>query len=478
MPRTRRVPRLWEYADSAPGRTLLVGTPITWTYQVFNEGDAPIQISAISDDFGTSTNADDFAPAPVLAAGYNLGDTNQNELLDVGEVWRYTSAGTPAGGYLAVAGAYRNLATVTGTISGSGATVRDDDPANYFGTDDASVVSVPLEKAVNAVDPNAPTAAEDADNVTGPQLSVGSTVVWTYQVFNTGTVAVSVESLSDDAGTPTDGADDFTPEAWLEAGFNIGDTDRDNLLDVGETWLYRATGTVLAGQYTNIGRVTVADPNGLATASASDPANYLGIQPDVQLVKAVNAVNPLAPTPGEDANDSATPVVVPAGSTVVFTYAVGNPGGDALTSVTLLDDNGTPGNGADDFAPAAVTVKYKGKDYNTGDVDHDGLLDQGETWLFSAIGTVGAGPYTNVATVSGVNVRTNQTVMDEDPANVFGAVVGIDVEKAINAADPSQPTAAEDADDPSQPVVLYQGQSVTWTYLLSNTGNEALKNPS
>ena len=161
-------------------------------------------------------------------------------------------------------------------MSGSGAVVQDDDPANYFGTDDASVVSVRLEKAVNAVNPNAPTSAEDADSVTGPQLAAGSTVVWTYRVFNTGTVAVLVDSLSDDAGTPTNGADDFTPAAVLEAGFNIGDTDRDNLLDVGETWLYRATGTALAGQYTNIGTVTVADPNGLATATASDPANYLG----------------------------------------------------------------------------------------------------------------------------------------------------------------------------------------------------------
>ena len=84
------------------------------------------------------------------------------------------------------------------------------DAANYFGV---QTVSVRLEKAVNAVNPNAPTAYEDADFVTGPILTVGSTAVWTYQLFNTGSVAVTVSSLRDDAGTPGNAGDDFTPAA-------------------------------------------------------------------------------------------------------------------------------------------------------------------------------------------------------------------------------------------------------------------------
>jgi hypothetical protein len=71
-----------------------VGTNVTWTYQVFNDGIAPLNVTGITDDFGTPSNtADDFIPAPVLSNGFNVGDTNQNNRLETTEVWRYTSAG-------------------------------------------------------------------------------------------------------------------------------------------------------------------------------------------------------------------------------------------------------------------------------------------------------------------------------------------------------------------------------------------------
>ena len=75
-----------------------------------------------------------------------------------------------------------------------------------------------LVKAVNAVNPNAPTAYEDANFATGPILTAGSPVVWTYQVINTGNVAFAVATLRDDAGTPLVVADDFTPSAVLATG--------------------------------------------------------------------------------------------------------------------------------------------------------------------------------------------------------------------------------------------------------------------
>ena len=471
-------PTAAEDADGAPGPTLEVGTPITWTYQVFNEGAAPIASVLIVDDFGTPSNvADDFVPAAVLAAGtgFNIGDLDRDSLLDFGEVWRFTSAGTPqAGSYQAVVGAYKNVATVTGSVGG--VSVQDDDPANYLGVRTPPVVSVRLEKAVNAVNPNAPTAYEDADAATGPILPVGSTVVWTYQLFNAGNVAVSVTSLRDDAGTPANAADDFTPAAVLAAGtvFNVGDLDRDNLVDVNEGWLYRATGTVIAGQYTNKAAVNVRDPGSASTATANDPANYFGSPVGVQVVKAVNAVRPLAPTTTEDANNAATPVLLPAGTSVVFTYAVRNTSNAALKTVTLVDDNGTVGNTSDDFVPAPVTIIAGGKVYNTGDVNKDGLLDRTETWLYSATRAVGEGAYSNYATVSAVNSSTNVTVWDDDPANIFGTVARIDVEKAINAANPRNPTVAEDADSAANPVKLNVGTSLTWTYLLSNSGNGPL----
>ncbi|MDO9285445.1 MAG: hypothetical protein Q7U26_11145 [Aquabacterium sp.] len=476
-------PTAAEDADSAPGPTLLVGTPITWTYQVFNDGAEALQLGALVDDAGTpGVTGDDFTPAAVTVtvggSVFNIGDADRDHLLDIGEAWRFTSAGTSAGGYQAVLGPYANLANITATGATSGTAVQDDDPAHYLGvqTPPPPAVSVRLEKAVNAANPLAPTAYEDADFATGPILTVGSTVVWTYQVINTGSTAFAVATLRDDAGTPALSTDDFTPAAVLATGtpFNVGDLDRDNLVDANEAWLYRASGTVAAGQYVNNGVVTVRDPASVATASASDPAYHYGSQAGLQVVKAVNATKPLAPTVAEDANSPATPVVLAAGSTVVFSYAVRNTGTDALATVTLVDDNGTIGVTGDDFVPAPVTITAGGQVYNTGDGNKNGLLDRTETWLYSASRSVGAGAYTNYATASGTNVRTQGLVRDDDPANLFGAVVGIDLEKAINAVDPLHPTAAEDADQPLFPVMLNLGTAVTFTYLLSNTGNGAV----
>src|SRR5262249_45728975 len=56
---------------------------------------------------------------------------------------------------------------------------------------------------------------------------------------------VRLTSIRDDAGTPSDPRDDFTPTPVLQAGttFNVGDTNRNSLLDPGEAWLFSSLGT-------------------------------------------------------------------------------------------------------------------------------------------------------------------------------------------------------------------------------------------
>src|SRR5262249_21747732 len=44
------------YAPTAPGLQLSVGTPVTWTYQVTDQGDAPVKVTSIRDDNGTPNN--------------------------------------------------------------------------------------------------------------------------------------------------------------------------------------------------------------------------------------------------------------------------------------------------------------------------------------------------------------------------------------------------------------------------------------
>ena len=102
---------------------------------------------------------------------------------------------------------------------------------------------------------------DDADTPTGPQIEVGSGVVWTYVVKNTGQVAFSSVTVTDDTAV--------VPVLKSKAS-----GDQDNLLEPGEVWTYEATGTAVAGQQKNVGTV-VGSTNG-TTRTDTDPAHYFG----------------------------------------------------------------------------------------------------------------------------------------------------------------------------------------------------------
>jgi VCBS repeat-containing protein len=135
------------------------------------------------------------------------------------------------------------------------------------------------EQAVASVSSSGSTTSEfgdDADAAPGLVASVGDAVVFTYVVTNPGDVALGGVTVLDDNQTPGDPSDDFTPSAVLVAGFNVGDTDRDGLLDFGEQWLYTATAEVTAGQHVNVAEVTGVPLDGGPVVSDTDAAYWFG----------------------------------------------------------------------------------------------------------------------------------------------------------------------------------------------------------
>ena len=202
--------------------------------------------------------------------------------------------------------------------------------------------------------------------------------------------------------------------------------DGDNLLELGETWTYTKTEIVKAGQQTNIGAATgtPSQPDGTPIPDApkptdTDPANYFGAQPGIDIEKFVN---------GQDA-DSPTGPYLNVGAIATFTYVVKNTGNEALSSVTVTD-NRLPG------------ITFVG-----GDTDGDTLLDTSETWTYTASETVNAGQYTNIGTATGTPSQPDGTPIpdapkpiDADPANYFGAQPGIDIEKFVAGQDADSPT--------------------------------------
>src|SRR5581483_4712731 len=91
-----------------------IGDPVTYTYLVLNTGDTPLVNVVVVDDAGTSGDTgDDFNPDPVLNNGFNVGDINQDGILDPGETWQYTKTLTvPVG----ATDPFVNVATVTATL--------------------------------------------------------------------------------------------------------------------------------------------------------------------------------------------------------------------------------------------------------------------------------------------------------------------------------------------------------------------------
>jgi len=108
------------------------------------------------------------------------------------------------------------------------------------------------------------TGSADADTPDDAiYVDIGRNVVWTYVVTNIDQAPLSDISIIDDHGTPDNLVDDFIPAAVMDGDFNVGDTNTDGLLDVGEEWLFTALGLVEAeGLYGNVGSVSVTVEGG------------------------------------------------------------------------------------------------------------------------------------------------------------------------------------------------------------------------
>ena len=438
-----RDPSPVEDADAAPGMIVAVGAPVVWTYLVTNRGSVAVTPS-LRDDHGTLELDDDFAPRLVD------GDVNGNGKLDPGETWLYTSDGVA--GYLAVEGQYGNVVTLTTTLP-DGTTLTKRERSFHFG----ALAPLELVKSVNPVDPLAPTPYEDANFAPGVILPIGALVRWHYLLRNTGNFALDVVGIQDDGGVV--GAVAFLADPVLDAqGFNLGDVDRDGLLDPGETWRYQSpdTHTVAFGQHTNTA-TAFAMFHGVSPAvqvTATDVANVWGSPtPGIAITKAVD---------GQPADTIADALYVRAGQTVTWTYRVTNTTTDTATPVSIgnvvvSDDAGTPGLLSDDFRPT----------FTGGDVNGNGLLDPGEVWTYSATGLIAAGLYGNVARVDGS--RDGVLVRDDDVAYAFGSDPKVSLAKALNAVNPFAPTEIEDAN--AWAPQLFASGTVVFTYLLRNTGN-------
>ncbi|WP_339458265.1 DUF7507 domain-containing protein [Pseudomonas sp. EA_105y_Pfl2_R69] len=240
-------------------------------------------------------------------------------------------------------------------------------------------------------------------------------VLFNGTVTNSGNVALENVTVVDDNGTPGNLADDVT--------INIGN------LDAGASAPYNGSFSV-SGSNTSTDHVVATGTAVLGGDAVQDTAQatcLADVLPDIAVDKVCSA----------SINGSGT------GIDVLFNGSVTNTGNVLLNNVTVVDDNGTPGNPADD-----VTV--------LGPIS----LAPGASAPYSGgFGALGTNSSTDVVVASGIDAITSSPVQDTANASCLADVLpNIAVDKFCSASINGGGTGID---------VLFNGT-------VSNTGNVAL----
>ncbi|MFN8585645.1 MAG: hypothetical protein U0446_10040 [Dehalococcoidia bacterium] len=356
------------------------GGSVTFTYTVTNTGPVAVTIQSLSDDkFGTLTGD---------------GDCKVGTLLGVGASCSFDATFTvPAG------------AAQTTHVNTFTAVVHDNADHTASDTDDHTItyLATPL-----------PAVLVDKTSTTTTLPTSGGSVTFTYTVTNTGPVAVTIQSLSDDKFGTLAGD---------------GDCKVGTSLAVGASCSFDATFTVPAGaaQTTHVNTFTaVVHDNADHTARDTDDhtITYLATPLPAVLVD----------------KTSVTTTLPTSGGPVTFTYTVTNTGPVAVTIQSLTDD------------------KF-GTLIGDGDCKVGTLLAAGASCSFDATFTVpaGAAQTTHVNTFTAVvHDNADHTARDTDDHTITYLAT---------------PLPAVLVDKTSVTTTLpTSGGSVTFTYTVTNTG--------
>ena len=247
------------------------------------------------------------------------------------------------------------------------------------------------------------------------QAHEGDAITYTYTVTNPGNVPLSNVSVTDDM--------------IEDVIYQSGDTNEDSTLDIDETWVFTATYNVTAG-----------DPTPLVNTAAA-----AGTDASSQTIIAWTTASVDILRPAIALNKTADPVQAQDGDTITYNYTITNPGNTPLSAISVTDD------------------KIEDVTYQSGDTNGNEILDVDETWVFAATYTITTeddSPLVNTATVSGTDALSRSVESEEDTASVDILQPAIAITKT---AEPEQ---------------AYEGDTITYTYTVTNPGNIPLSNVS
>lgn len=395
------------------------GSTVAYTYTVANTGDIGIYLTT-----PTATNCSPLA--------YQSGDDNGDGILNTTERWTYTCTTSAI------------TANQTGTVSVSGAD-------RIFGS--AVTASRPVDVSVTPPLVLTKTATDSTSSASGNDITVGvnNSIRYTYTLRNpSATPAVGLPlanvKVTDDTCAPV------TPVT--AAGRNVGDTANVGLLDPGETWSFECVGGTLASTTTNTAFGTgdyVAGGGGTVSSNAARAT--------------VTVRRPLLVLGKEASSES-----VRTGNPVTFTFLVTNIGGTSFnltgpSSLGAPSDWVVAADGTLTTTPACGPIsgpRFYSRAGNTalrGDVNGNGILDPGETAVYTCTTAVTADTVDAFRLGASTDRLGGTTTPDPAQAQVFAIDPGFAVAKYAETS----------LGGPGINITGVPGGSVTYTFEVTHT---------
>lgn len=457
----------------------VVGDTVNFVITVQNTGNQSLTAPTLTD---TLVDADGEPLVMTNAPEFESSNGNADATLDVGETWTYNASFVLTQPALDAGGVSNSvLATANDPDGNPVSDTSDDDAGTTDANEDGDPANDPTPFALTPAPAIVVEKRADVSALSDPPVA-GETITFTITVQNTGNQTLGAPALTD-TFLDADGEDLALTTA---PAFEDGDTVENDLLDVGETWTYLATyeldqQALDAGGISNSVLASATDPdNNPVVDTSDDDAGVTDADEDGDPANDPTLV-PLTADPSlvvekrADISALSDPVVV--GELITFTITLDNTGNQTLSTPvltdTLLDTNGD----------ALVLTNAPVLDATT-DTDSDGALGVDEVWEYTASfaldqQAIDAGGVSNSVSVVAKDPDGNDVtdVSDDDAGVADGDEDG----------DPTNdPTVAVFNTDPDIDVLktsvvntgtdgrVDAGDTVTYTYVISNTGNQTL----
>jgi large repetitive protein len=391
---------------SAP--TILTGGTVTLTVTEHNTGDVPL----------TSPKVNVSPLVGDLIAPPTSGDTNSNSILDVGETWSWTINNV---GPLTT--------TTTFTALGDGI-----DPLGNHITFENGYQGEKAQVEVVVIHPN--TAVSISSSAT--TVLTGGTVTLTVTEHNTGDVAltspkVNVEPIVGDLIAPP----------------TSGDTNSNNILDIGETWSWTVN---------NVGPLTITTIF-TATGHGLDPIGTDITFPRYQYER--DYVSVIVIHPNTQVDIKVCPNTIYSGDTICLTITEINNGDVPIMSpsVTISSNPGTE--------PLPLTFNKGSNNFVSGDTNDNGILDVSEAWTWKVCQI----EVTETTSFTALGDGFDQM---EHRINFENGYAGEKATVEVTVINPNTTVTITSSENTA--LTIESGNSVTLTVTESNTGDVPLTN--